>query len=54
MLILLEDLITAGKEVEVVWMYNEDDELMEMKGKELASIVELPFQLKSFVSSTIR
>jgi hypothetical protein len=51
MLILLEELVAAGKEVEVVWLYNEDDELMEMKGKELASIVELPFRLESFVSN---
>lgn len=48
LLFLLEDLLSAGKGVEVVWFYNEDDELMEMKGRELASIVELPFRLVSF------
>lgn len=48
LLIKLEDLTTAGKEAEVIWMYNEDDELMEMKGRELASIVELPFRMESY------
>lgn len=47
-LIKLEELQMAGKEVEVVWSYNEDDELMEMKGRELESIVELPFRLITF------
>lgn len=47
-LIKLEELLTKGKEVVVVWSYNEDDELMEMKGRELESIVELPFQMETF------
>lgn len=47
-LIRLEELRMAGKEVEVVWSYNEDDELMEMKGRELESIVELPFTLAAY------
>lgn len=47
-LIKLEDLLLKGKEVLVIWSYNEDDELMEMKGRELESIVELPFHLLSF------
>lgn len=47
-LIKLEELVLKGKEVLVIWSYNEDDELMEMKGRELESIVELPFHLQSF------
>lgn len=47
-LIRLEELRMAGKEVEVVWSYNQDDELMEMKGRELESIVELPFVLTAY------
>lgn len=47
-LIRLEELRMAGKEVEVLWSYNEDDELMEMKGRELESIVDLPFRLVAF------
>lgn len=52
-LIMLEELIEKGREVEVVWLYNEDDELMEMKGRELASIVELPFRLEPFTSRPV-
>ena len=48
LLIKLEELTTTGKEAEVIWKYNEDDELMEMKGRELASIVELPFRMESY------
>ena len=48
LLIKLEELTAAGKEAEVIWKYNEDDELMEMKGRELASIVELPFRMESY------
>ncbi|WP_017733173.1 DUF1987 domain-containing protein [Nafulsella turpanensis] len=48
LLIKLEELTAAGKEVEIIWKYNEDDELMEMKGRELASIVELPFRMESY------
>ncbi len=47
-LIKLEELRFKGKDVVVIWSYNEDDELMEMKGRELESIVELPFNLVSF------
>lgn len=47
-LIKLEELLPKGKEVVVIWSYNSDDELMEMKGRELESIVELPFQMQPF------
>ena len=47
-LIKLEELFRSGKEVQVVWHYNKDDELMEMKGRELESIVELPFNLVAY------
>lgn len=48
LLISLEELYRSGKEVTVIWSYNEDDELMEMKGRELESIIELPFNLIAF------
>lgn len=37
-----------GKEVQVIWSYNQDDELMEMKGREMESLVDLPFYMKAF------
>lgn len=48
-IIKLEELLNAGKKVEVVWGYNQEDELMEMKGRELESIVELPFRFEGFL-----
>ena len=38
-----------GKEVKVIWSYNQDDELMEMKGREMESLVDLPFSMKAFI-----
>lgn len=37
-----------GKEVRVIWSFNQDDELMEMKGREMESIVDLPFVMQAF------
>ena len=49
LLLKLEDLQKQdGKEVRVVWSYNQDDELMEMKGREMESLVELPFVMQAF------
>lgn len=39
----LESLKNKNVEVNIVWMYDEDDELMETRGKEIESIVEIPF-----------
>lgn len=39
----LETLKNKNVEVNIVWMYDEDDELMETRGKEIESIVEIPF-----------
>jgi len=42
---LLEELVKSGKEVKVIWSYNEDDELMEIKGREFKSMLNIPFQM---------
>lgn len=42
---LLEELIKSGKEAKVVWCYNEDDELMEIKGREFKSMLNIPFEM---------
>jgi hypothetical protein len=33
--------------VKVIWHYKSDDELMEARGKEIKSLVDLPFELKA-------
>ena len=49
LLLKLEELHRQeGKEVQVIWVYNQDDELMEMKGREMESLVDLPFVMQAF------
>ncbi|EMR03598.1 DUF1987 domain-containing protein [Cesiribacter andamanensis] len=49
LLLVLEELHRQpGKQVQIVWSYNQDDELMEMKGREMESIVDLPFVMEAF------
>ncbi len=46
MLMDLEDLVTAGKEIKVVWLYKAEDEMIAAKGEELGSMLDLPFEMK--------
>ncbi len=46
-LFILEKIQELNKEVKVLWYFNEDDEVMEARGEEIKSVVELPFELKS-------
>ncbi len=49
LLLKLEELHRKeNKEVRVIWSYNQDDELMEMKGREMESLVDLPFIMQAF------
>lgn len=44
LLMLLENLISAGKDAKIVWHYKEDDDLMEVKGQEIKSMLSVPFE----------
>lgn len=46
-LIKLEKIKDQGKEVDVIWYYNEMDELMEDKGKEIKNLINLSFELRT-------
>ena len=46
-LMTFEDLVDAGKEAKIIWYYKADDDMIESKGEELASILELPFEMKT-------
>lgn len=48
LLLILEEIIKAGKKANVIWFYNEDDELMEIKGEEFKGILNVPFELKVY------
>lgn len=43
-LMKLEEMYEAGKDVTVVWHYPEEDEDMQEAGEEYADIVDVPFQ----------
>lgn len=45
MLIQLEEMNSA---VKVIWKHKKDDELMQYRGEELASFVDLPFEYQSY------
>lgn len=49
----LQQLSKNGYEVKVIWTYEEDDELIEAKGLEIKSLVELLFVLKPVKSSLL-
>lgn len=46
LLMLFEAPAKAGKSVKIIWHYDEEDDLMEMKGNELKGMVNVPFELK--------
>lgn len=48
LLVTLEGIIKAGKKVKVTWLYEEGDELMEIKGQEFKSVLSIPFELKTY------
>jgi hypothetical protein len=45
-IIILESLALEGKSVKVVWIYN--DEIMQERGQEIMSVVEVPFELRPY------
>lgn len=48
LLMCFEDIVDDEKgEVTVVWYYKEGDDMIESKGEELSSILELPFEMKT-------
>ncbi len=46
-LMIFEDLVDEGKDVKVIWYYKEHDEMIQAKGEEMESILELPFEMRT-------
>jgi len=44
LLLELEKLGSKGSKVTILWRYHAYDEIMEMKGQELASLIDVPFK----------
>ncbi len=53
-LTMLEELITSGYEARIIWNYFEVDEDMLSTGKELASILQIPFDYVPFTEGWVR
>ncbi|MCH8317780.1 MAG: DUF1987 domain-containing protein [Bacteroidetes bacterium] len=47
-LIKLEQIAETGKDVKVVWYFIKEDDLMESRGEELKSMVDIRFELKAY------
>ena len=47
-LLKLEEMFEAGKDIVIKWHYPDDDEDMEEAGEEYADIVEVPFEQVSY------
>lgn len=47
-LIRLEKISETGKSIVIKWFYNIVDELMESRGKEIKSLVDIPFELITY------
>ena len=48
LLMSLEDLVEDGKDVKVIWHYRADDDMIEAKGEEMESMLELTFEMRPF------
>lgn len=46
-LMAFEDIIEVGKEVKVIWYYKPEDEMIEAKGEEFESLLEVPFEMRT-------
>jgi len=46
LIVVLERIIEMGKEVKVIWYYNDVNDLMEEAGEEIKSVVDIPFEIK--------
>lgn len=42
----LESILDSGKTARIIWKYDEDDDLMEIKGKEFKRMLKIPFELQ--------
>ena len=47
LLMCFEGIVDDGGDAKVIWYYKEDDDMIETKGEELASILEVPFEMKT-------
>jgi hypothetical protein len=47
LLMCFEEIVENGKEAKVVWFYKPNDDMIEAKGEEFESILEIPFEMRT-------
>jgi len=47
LLMSFEDLVDAGNDAKIVWYCKEGDDMIEAKGEEFESMLEVPFEMKT-------
>jgi hypothetical protein len=47
-LLSFQKILKSGKAVKVIWCHDKNDEFMEAEGIELQSLLDLPFEFKSY------
>ena len=47
LLMSFEDIVEAGKDAKIVWYYKEEDDMIEAKGEEFESMLDVPFEMKT-------
>ena len=43
----LESVMETGRSARIIWKYDEDDDLMEIKGKEFKRMLKVPLELSA-------
>jgi hypothetical protein len=46
----IESLMDSGKEAKIIWKFDEEDDLMEIKGKEFKRMLKIPLELVEVAS----
>lgn len=47
LLMSFEDIVDNGGDAKVIWYYKEGDDMIEAKGEEFESILDIPFEMKT-------
>jgi len=48
LLAYFEDIVEEGADVKILWFYKEGDDLIETKGEEFSSMLDVPFEMSSY------
>jgi hypothetical protein len=46
LMLVFEKITASGKQAKIIWCFSEGDDLMEIKGREFESMVNIPFEFR--------